>query len=303
MDYELSIVSKSKKDNGEVFQAFEVEDESIIGVRKNEPFEIVFKNKTGSAVQVRLSLDGTDILTGKPATTSPQGKMWFVNAYGTLKLSAWPETDESGSRFVFTDPESGVSVNTHGNTRGVGLIAAAVYVDYWNSMYSPVTITSFPYKYRGQSGNIQTLYGNSGNTILRGNTMARGSSMKGSALNSLTNVDESHIGEATMDWCASDSSTDASVNFAADMSVGAGEQIDQELVKVAGLNKPVLDEILQLRYMSWTKLRGVLRKFHGQKTKASKKVSTAFSGDKKNIDLSNVPKVRSTAPPMERFVS
>lgn len=70
-------------------------------------------------------------------------------------------------------------------------------------------------------------------------------------------------------------------------AIGAGEYADQEITKVAGLNKPKLAETIVVRYEWWTSLRSKIR--------ASKIVSTnpAFPGDRqvtKMIDLKSTPR-------------
>jgi hypothetical protein len=103
MSFELDIISRDADNNGDVFQSYDVDGQRTIGVGKKEPFAIRFKNNTWNRVQVRLSVDGTDILTGKKASTNPKGKMWVVEANDTLEIEAWPENNKGGARFVFGD--------------------------------------------------------------------------------------------------------------------------------------------------------------------------------------------------------
>lgn len=237
MDYEFSIINEEE----ETYRIFDVGDERVIGVVKSEPFMIRFKNNTSSKVQVRLSVDGTDILTGDLASTKPTGKMWLVDAHKTLELKAWPETTNGGARFVFTSEKQSVAVNTHGNRDGIGLIAAAVYVEKPNS-----------YRYFVSGFNSFTMMPKFGSSSYKTRS----------------------IGSNNDDFQLFDSS----------VAVGAGEHVEQKISETAGLYQPVLNDILQIRYMPWQKL---------QKLVKTAKTSNAFPGDKskKLINLSNVPKV------------
>jgi hypothetical protein len=77
-----------------------------------------------------------------------------------------------------------------------------------------------------------------------------------------------------------------------DVAVGAGAFTDQTITKTAGLIYPVLDDIVQVRYLSWAKLEKLI-------AKQQPKMKTAFPSDKpvKRINLKNVPKVHTAVDP------
>lgn len=129
MNYELSVISHHKDFNGKSLRKYHVDGIDTIGAYGDEPFSIVFRNHTYQKVQVKLSLDGTDILTGKPATTETSKDMWVVSGYGSLTLKAWPETDQGGAGFVFTSADNSVAIHTHGDLSSRGIIAAAVFTE------------------------------------------------------------------------------------------------------------------------------------------------------------------------------
>lgn len=137
-NYELNVRS-----NGKTYREYNIGDDLFIGVNKDEEFEVVFKNNTSAPVQVRLSIDGTDILTGDQATSNATGEMWYCGARDTLVLKAWPESSSGGAKFIFSDSKKSVAAHTHGNMSGRGLIAAAVYTEKYvyfstfNNGYNP----------------------------------------------------------------------------------------------------------------------------------------------------------------------
>ena len=128
-NYELSVISNHKDFNGKTLKKFYVDGIDTIGAYGDENFSIVFKNNTHQKIQVVISLDGTNILTGKLATTEASKDMWVVNGYGTLKLDAFPETNNGGAGFVFTSANNSVATHTHGDMSSRGIIAAAVFVE------------------------------------------------------------------------------------------------------------------------------------------------------------------------------
>lgn len=129
-NYELQVVSHLPKFDGKVLKHWFVDGLETIGVCGDEPFELVFKNNTSERVQVRLSVDGTDVLTGKEAHTSPtHDGMWVVDAWSSMALKAWPETDQRGRSFQFGKTADSVAAHTHGDMSSRGIIAAAVFIE------------------------------------------------------------------------------------------------------------------------------------------------------------------------------
>lgn len=128
-NYTLEIISHHPQFKNKNLRQYYVDGINTVGAWGDEPFEIRFKNNTYQKVQVKISLDGTDVLTGRPATTEVSKDMWVVNGYGTLNLKAWPENNNGGASFVFTSANNSVAAHTHGNLSSRGIIAAAVYVE------------------------------------------------------------------------------------------------------------------------------------------------------------------------------
>lgn len=266
-NYELNIKSK-----GKTYKQFNVEDDLFIGVGKDEEFEVVFKNNTPSPVQVRLSLDGTDILTGRPASTLVTGEMWHVGARDTLTLKAWPESSSGGAKFIFSDSKNSVAAHTHGNMSGRGIIAAAVYVEKYVSM--------FPSYFH---------FNNSGANVGGGILRSRG-------------IDWPQETQILCSSAAVAETNDASLTKSAKPAIGASEYTEQKLTKVAGLRELVLTQIMYLNYDWWDNLKKQLK---------PTKQMQAFPGDENNfvgIDLKNTLRkgVHSSKKPkkaqLERFV-
>ena len=257
--YRLSIISKSPQTLDRPLLPYEVGGEQVIGAFGDERYALRFENHTSAMVQVRLSIDGTDIMTGAPATTDPTGSMWVVNAYGAMELEAWPEGQRGGGRFVFTHVASGVAANTHGVVSDVGVIAAAVFTE---------GAPPLPVRTRGilRGGG----YGQS-----RGAETMSFSADRGGPLESIGGAD------------------DAFRDMTRSASTGVGEYVEQHLVNVAGLRQPVLASrggVVRLRYMWWDDLVVQLRASGVQPPRNVG--SPGFPGDSlvDGINLSGVPR-------------
>ena len=314
-NYTLDIISHHPKFDSKSLRKYYVDGIETVGAWGDEPFEIRFKNNTWKKVQIKLSVDGTDVLSGKPATTDVDKNMWVVNAYGTMSLKAWPEDNNGGAAFVFTSANNSVAVHTHGDLSSRGIIAAAVYEeghvepnpivitsppivvdhhhhhyyrrrrDYWSG---PTWIGGLPTSTCGGMGGVtytsnvipaasNAIFNNSSSNVLRGESMK-------CSLND---------GSATYDSC--EVSDDKSLESL--VSVGAGQHVDQKITYVTGLIKPTLSETVRVRYLWWDDLQAKLREANVPAPHAD-----GFPGNshKKNIDLKGTPRIGSFRPSFPR---
>lgn len=298
-DYELSIVSMNPGSEGKRLKKYTVDGRQVIGCFKNEAFEIRFKNNTYEKIQIRISLDGTDICTGEPASTNAFGKMWIVNGLGELKLSAWPETLQGGSRFVFSTGENSVAVNTHGDASALGVIAVAVFTEgapspvinwnWYNNNYNNHNNSRFEwpiYNWTLMGNNTAGggVFGSSGggtyssSTVLRSNNVQPATVIKNNA---------------TFDLSETYDTSEANCSAA----IGAGEHTEQQINLATGLNQPILKTTISLQYKWWDELKSELQKMK-QSTNAG---SDGFPADKKMLDLSSVPKINSNQAPQKGY--
>ena len=129
----LSVISGLPESMGWQLKPYEVDGISTVGVLGNEPYEIVFTNTSTRTVQVIISVDGRNVLTGEDAHRDPTADCFVVKPSpfgpGACRLKAWPETSESGGRFVFAHAGDSVAVHTPGDLGSIGYISVAVYVE------------------------------------------------------------------------------------------------------------------------------------------------------------------------------
>lgn len=243
----------------------------------DEPFEIRFKNNSHNKVQVKISVDGTDVLTGKPANTEIDKDMWVVNAYSTLSLKAWPETNNGGAGFVFTSANNSVSLHTHGDLSNRGIIAAAVYEE---SHVEPIRLT-YDFTLCGDvtKGGIPSGGGNysSYNSSDSFTSDGRIGTRSRKSLQSLS----------LQDICDSDRKSD-DAGLEKLVAVGAGQHIEQKITYVTGLTKPRFAETVRVRYLWWDDLVSKLKE-----SKPLDNHPSGFPGDKEHkiMSLGNTPRL------------
>jgi len=303
-NYELDIISNHPDFMGKALKQYDVDGVSTVGSYGSEQFQIRFKNNTWSKVQVKISVDGTDVCTGETATSEPTGEMWSVAPYGTLTLKCWPESSEGGAAFVFTHAENSVAVHTHGDLSCRGIIAAAVFVEgepaktvehhyhnypwfygygwpyYW---YNTPNINTPIYVYNGvntsrlDASNDKIGYRSYSATV----TPTSDNGVGGSASHCFFT---STVDSIATNSC--DTSARESLGEVAPMC-GAGEFVEQHISHVQGLVKPLLTETVKIKYMWWNELEA---KLHEQNVPSMQ--PSGFPGDKpKGINLGNTPRI------------
>lgn len=252
--FELEVVSHLPQFTGKVLKPWFLDGIDTIGVWGEEPFELKFRNKTGQKVQLRLSVDGTDVLTGKKANTNTDNEgMWVVDAWGTMSLKAWPETNKKGRSFIFGKTGDSVAANTHGDLSNKGIIAAAVFTETYKPYVSDVDRYYNRFRELYWDRGLRSCYDFDGIVY----NQNRGD-MKG-------------IADAP--------------------AVGAGQEIVQTIGKAQGLVQPKLDRIVRVRYLWWDEVEAKLVK-QGF-VKFTDGHPTGFPGDReeKLANLGNTPTI------------
>jgi hypothetical protein len=288
--YTLDIISNHPKFNSKSLRKYTVDGIETVGAWGNEPFEIRFKNNTWQRVQVKLSIDGTDIITGDLASTEPSSKMWLVDGGSTISLKAWPETNNGGARFIFTSGEKGVAANTHGDLSNRGIIAAAVYVEGDPKpafIYTPILISDC-YKGAPRSRRINEDNYFYGSTINNNSTLGNSKCFESNTtINSYNSADCRSVDSDSVAAPASASLSEPATELKSLASVGAGEYVNQNIRYVEGLRKPVFTEVVRVRYLWWDELEAKLKDNYRVEEQPS-----GFPADKKNINLGNTPRIK-----------
>lgn len=294
-NYTLEVISHHPQFDNKSLRKYYVDGIETVGAWGNEPFEIRFKNNTWQKIQVKLSVDGTDVFTGQPADTNVSDKMWVVNGYETLSLKAWPENNNGGAGFVFTSANNSVAVHTHGNLSSRGIIAAAVFVE---GHVEPVRINPYPYIYSYPYtvinpcpitypyGDWVTWTGTNSGTYSSGgvynNSSMNASDQKASFSASMNVIPVSAQAQSTR-------SHQTSKSLESLVAVGAGQHVDQKITYVSGLIKPIFTETVRVKYVWYDDLIKLLREHNAPAPHPS-----GFPGDREQgINLGKTPRLGS----------
>lgn len=281
--YRLSVISKHSATPNQSLFSYDLAGERRVGVLGGERYAIRLENLSSQKIQVRLSIDGTDVLTGQPATTDATGQMFVVQAnrgYGqqhVLELEAWPEGQRGGGRFVFTENVgSTVAANTHGVTSAIGVIAAAIFVE-----------GSPPPAYSSRSP-LRSFGGVRGQSLDDERFATKGGSSFGGG-----GGFESNTGGDGRDYEGALESR--GIRGMAPVGTGVGEYVDQHIGRAEGLRLPKFSEVVSLRTVAWDDLVAALRDAGVPPTVGQ--VHPGFPGDNfQGINLTGVPRQGRHAP-------
>lgn len=288
--YSIDIISRHPQFLNKNLKKYNVDDIETVGAWGDEPFEIKFKNNTSNKIQVKISIDGTDVLTGEPASTDLRNGMWVVCGYGTLVLRAWPETNMGGASFIFTSADNSVALHTHGDLRHRGIIAAAIYEENY---VEPIRINHnyinniFDYEFSSPIGGVVEGVGGGGEY----------SSFNEYLGDSRLSLDSSRS-DNDFSICHNSANTKSKENLKSLVSVGAGDYVNQKITYVSGLIEPKLAETVKVRYLWWDQLKEKLKDQNHTDAHPS-----GFPGDKEHkvMDLKSTPRIKSQKQKIKRF--
>ena len=98
----------------------------IVG-KKGREYALVIKNKCHSRLEVVLSIDGLNILSGQPASYKQRG--YVIQPGKTLVVKGYRTSQNAVNAFKFSDVRSSYTNVLHGTTKNVGVIGMAVFTE------------------------------------------------------------------------------------------------------------------------------------------------------------------------------
>jgi hypothetical protein len=109
--------------------------------RRGSDFEIAFKSYRGLTTEVVFSVDGLDVLTGKPATAESRG--YVIRPHGELRIPGWKLDNDSVARFLFEEKKASYAEQSGSGSASAGVIGCMV----WDEMPAIVVSTNYSYPY------------------------------------------------------------------------------------------------------------------------------------------------------------
>ena len=105
----------------------------VVG-RRNAKYSISVKNNSRSRLEVVVSVDGLDVVDGKPASLRKRG--YILSPEQIIEIRGWRSSEEEVASFMFSSVGGSYSHLKHGQTRNIGVVGLAVFtergIDPWS---------------------------------------------------------------------------------------------------------------------------------------------------------------------------
>ncbi len=112
----------------------------IVVGKKGQKYSLVLKNLSRSRLEAVMSVDGLDVIDGKPASIKKRG--YIVAPGKKLEVKGFRTSEDAVAAFRFSSVPHSYANLRHGNTRNVGVMGLAVFsekgVDPWGNQYQEV---------------------------------------------------------------------------------------------------------------------------------------------------------------------
>lgn len=113
-------------DYGRTLPGYQASGRSLIIGEDGARYRIVVRNGTSARFEVVASVDGLDVIDGKPADPNRRG--YIVNAHDTLVIEGFRTSDDEVAAFRFGKVADSYAAQTSGD-RNVGVIGFAIFAE------------------------------------------------------------------------------------------------------------------------------------------------------------------------------
>jgi asparagine N-glycosylation enzyme membrane subunit Stt3 len=111
--------------NGRAFREYPHKGMSFIEARHGSNYSVKIKNDNAHKVMAVLSVDGLDVITGKPAEDVNKG--YIVDAYSQVEIKGYRISDKNSAAFIFSAKGKSYVANATGTSRNSGVIGVRVF--------------------------------------------------------------------------------------------------------------------------------------------------------------------------------
>lgn len=101
--------------------------DTYIAGKNGCPYTIRLENLTPQRIMVVLTVDGKNVIDGRPGSFDGQG--YVLSPYQTTDIKGWRETDHKVAQFKFCDPGDSYAAQT-GAPENIGVIGMAAFTEY-----------------------------------------------------------------------------------------------------------------------------------------------------------------------------
>jgi hypothetical protein len=136
-------------DLGRTLPGLQAAGRTLIVGEDNQRYRIVVRNATTARFEVVASVDGLDVIDGKPADPNRRG--YIVDPHDSLVIDGFRTSDANVAAFRFGRVADSYAAQTSGD-RNVGVVGLAIYSEqgaYWTPVEIQRRDTANPFPSRG----------------------------------------------------------------------------------------------------------------------------------------------------------
>jgi hypothetical protein len=128
----VSIVNE----NGQPLDALKVGDRTYVVGHEGQRYSIVMTNHTNHRFESVATVDGLDVINGRPASLDDRG--YILTAFGHLQIDGFRRSNDAVAAFRFSRTSESYAAQTSGD-RNVGVIGVAFFAERGDS-FTPWTL-------------------------------------------------------------------------------------------------------------------------------------------------------------------
>jgi len=113
--------------NGRWLEGWNVRGGTHVVGEGGERYAVVVRNETGCRIEVVVSVDGLDVLEGKPASYRKRG--YILEPYESYNIEGFRMNWEAVAAFRFSPVSQSYAALRHDDTRNVGVIGVAAFTE------------------------------------------------------------------------------------------------------------------------------------------------------------------------------
>lgn len=111
-------------EGGSPLQASRIGDRTVVLGKAGERYTIVLTNRTGRRFEAVTSVDGLDVISGKPASFDQRG--YILLPFATVRIEGFRQSERAVAAFRFSKVSESYAAQT-GSARNVGVIGMAFF--------------------------------------------------------------------------------------------------------------------------------------------------------------------------------
>lgn len=117
--------ARLKGEDGRFLSGFEAGGKDFVRGTAGERYSIVVESHVPARLEIVVSVDGLDVIDGRPASFSKRG--YLLDPHGSIEIDGFRQSMETVAAFRFGAVRDSYAERKHGDSRNVGVIGLAVF--------------------------------------------------------------------------------------------------------------------------------------------------------------------------------